>query len=159
MGAQDALDDLLDWFGHQMPEYSLALKFANALNLLRAIQTGKADKLIEEAEREFIKVIKMTTPIRWARRWLWVRNWLPLQLRLFIEQIFWRLGEPYLRLITGFGPIKLEDFRHTGEIPDVFKPPTTKGEAGGKKDKRRPPRRRRMRGKPFSKRFDRFKRR
>jgi len=38
--------------------------------------------------------------------WTRVRAWLPLQLRLTAEQIFWDRGGGWRRYISGFGPIK-----------------------------------------------------
>lgn len=146
MGVMDALDALTDWFGNQIPEYSTPIKFANALNLITAIQAGKIDALIEEVEIEFMAVVKSSSPYAFAKRWMWMRNWLPLQLRLFLEQVFWRLGKPYTDLITGFGPISLEEFKTYAGTVDIRgieaeRARRAKGGIGGEKIyKRRPPR-------------------
>ena len=42
---------------------------------------------------------------RWARFWHYGRQLVSLQQRLFLEQIYSDLGEPWSKLITGFGTI------------------------------------------------------
>jgi hypothetical protein len=43
---------------------------------------------------------------RFKQHWRVYRVWCPLQMRLACEEIFWELGDPYKRLITGFAPLK-----------------------------------------------------
>ncbi len=40
-------------------------------------------------------------------RWAYVRQLLPLQSRLLVEQILWAMGPPWRSLLTGFNPIEL----------------------------------------------------
>ncbi len=39
------------------------------------------------------------------REWKWIRLWVPLQVRLFVEQVLWDMGGPWRKLVTGFRPI------------------------------------------------------
>lgn len=135
------LEDLVNAF---YPEIGTPVKFGLALQLLRSIQEGKLDQNIEILEVEMMKVVKMTTPLLFATRWMWMRNWLPLQMRLLMEQVFWRMGDPYTKLITGFGPIKLEAFREGdlifAKVLEAGKKEVGGGKGGTKKYKRHPPR-------------------
>ena len=45
---------------------------------------------------------------RWARYWHYGRSTISLQHRLFAEQVYSDLGEPWSRLVTGFGAIGFE---------------------------------------------------
>lgn len=38
--------------------------------------------------------------------WTILRNWVPLQLRLCVEQVLWTRGRPWRDLVTGFGAIE-----------------------------------------------------
>ena len=42
---------------------------------------------------------------RWARYWHYGRSTISLQHRLFVEQVYSDLGEPWSKLVTGFGSI------------------------------------------------------
>ncbi len=136
-----ALQDLFDAF---FPEVGTPVKFGTAVQFLRSIQQGKLDENIRILEEEMTKVIKLSSAYEFGVRWMWMRNWLPLQLRLLMEQVFWRMGKPYTYLITGFGPIevrKLMSLRDKAEERRREGVSGPKGGAGGKKQhKRRPPR-------------------
>lgn len=42
---------------------------------------------------------------RFTIDWMVLRNHVPLQVRLMVEQELWRMGEPWKGLVTGFRPI------------------------------------------------------
>lgn len=39
-----------------------------------------------------------------ANRWFFLRQFISLQARLYWEYVFWNVGDPYRRLVTGFNP-------------------------------------------------------
>lgn len=43
--------------------------------------------------------------VKFRLDWMVARNYLPLQVRLSVEQVLWGQGEPWKRLITGFKAI------------------------------------------------------
>ncbi len=43
---------------------------------------------------------------KWSRYWHYGRTQISLTTRLFVEQVYSDLGDPWSQLITGFGPIK-----------------------------------------------------
>jgi len=47
-------------------------------------------------------------PVAYAVRWRTVRNMVPLQVRMLLEQAMWELGDEWRKLISGFGPLTYE---------------------------------------------------
>lgn len=64
-------------------------------------------------------------------RWAFVRQLLPLQGRLLVEQILWAMGPPWRSLLTGFNPVEIGDvgilvaFERPGPATPGTLPPLT----------------------------------
>ena len=58
------------------------------------------------AEANALKALMKETGFRkWAKFWHYGRTQISLQMRLFAEQVYSDLGEPWSSMITGFGPM------------------------------------------------------
>lgn len=88
--------------------------------VLAAIKAGNVILILQYMhEGVFDPVILSTTVMRdqmrsmgysaFRSRWAFVRQLLPLQGRLLIEQVLWAMGPPWRTLLTGFNPVELGD--------------------------------------------------
>lgn len=58
------------------------------------------------AEARALKDLMLETGFRkWAKFWHYGRTQISLQMRLFSEQVYSDLGDPWSSMITGFGPM------------------------------------------------------
>lgn len=79
------------------PKISLALASA------QEIRNELYEWITSYSQREKAKGLGFE---QFKSNWRVFRVWCPLQVRLAAEEIFWELGDPYRKLITGFAPLK-----------------------------------------------------
>jgi len=89
-------------FGRIATSHALR-RWARELRLFGVVRQAN----IFSAERDaVVDLIEESGFRQWAKFWHYGRTQISLTTRLFIEQIYSDLGEPWSQLITGFGPIK-----------------------------------------------------
>lgn len=72
---------------------------------LRAFGIGRLSRALDHEATAVKKLLLETKFLKWARFWHYGRTQISLQMRLFVEQVYSDLGEPWSDLVTGFGPI------------------------------------------------------
>lgn len=78
-----------------MEQASKSLSMSDAAKILRELEAS-ARKWVDGYEKEFAEFRAM---------WRKVRNAVPLQTRLMVEQILWEKGGTWRGLVSGFKPI------------------------------------------------------
>lgn len=103
--------------------------------ILKKMRQGHFDSVIRETP-EYGQLLRDIGFSAFRCRWAYVRQLMPLQSRLFIEQLLWTMGPPWRSLLTGFNPVALgklgvlvpfasetpEDTSNVPEGEDVFVP-------------------------------------
>ncbi len=97
---------LIDTFFPEKEDRDLAARLLWVLQKMNGREfDGIIVSLVPLMERE----IRKAGWLGFRSRWAYVRQLLPLQGRLLIEQILWAMGPPWRTLITGFDPVELGD--------------------------------------------------
>ncbi len=126
--AQDMLDALL----------SDAQAWAKAWGvsaILTKMGQGHFDQVIRDT-RGMARTLNRLGFSAFRSRWAYVRQLIPLQSRLLVEQILWSMGPPWRSLLTGFNPVELGDvgvlvpFKQ-GEAPPLESTETFEGPVAG----------------------------
>ncbi len=76
--------------------------------ILTKMKQGHFDGVIRDT-RPIANIMRDMGFSAFRSRWAYVRQLIPLQSRLLVEQILWSMGPPWRTLLTGFNPVELGD--------------------------------------------------
>ncbi len=95
---------LIDTFFPEKEARDLA---ARTLWVLQKMNGHEFDGIIKDLTPLMEDEIRRAGWVGFRSRWAYVRQLLPLQGRLLIEQVLWAMGPPWRTLLTGFNPVEL----------------------------------------------------
>ena len=91
--------------GKKVPGVARKLRRVD-IELLRGLGRIRAGWARETARVTNQWISTYPSALNFGADWKWLRLEVPLQTRLFVEQVLWERGGEWRKLVTGFGPIK-----------------------------------------------------
>lgn len=76
--------------------------------ILTKMKQGHFDGVIRDTKK-IERILRSMGFSAFRSRWAYIRQLMPLQSRLLVEQILYAMGPPWRRLLTGFNPVELGD--------------------------------------------------